>query len=159
MPSTTLLPEQRIETAQSAKTLDEAVWNAWLNRNAAKEKRKHAFRMEAVRWGCIGLLLLACGLSFQHAFVYPLLSTKVFQFALTLGAIAFVGQASSSHRYLLAVAFLIVAVLFNPLLPGSWLFRNSPVLLGSTLPFILVARWGKRETTATASSSEVFHAK
>lgn len=159
MPSTMLLSEQRIETAHNPKPLDEAVWNAWLDKNSARDRRNHAFHMEAVRWGCIGLLLLAAGLSFQHAFAYPLLGTKVFQFALTLGAIAFAWQTISSHRYVLALAFATVAVLFEPLLPSSWLFQNSPVLLLSTLPFIVVAYWGERETKTTPSSSEVLHAK
>ena len=159
MPNTMLLSEQRVQTAQSPKPLDEAVWNAWLNRNAAEDRRNHAFRMEAVRCGCISLLLLAVGLSFQHAFAYPLWGAKVFQFALTLGAIAFAWQTISSRRYVLALAFASVAVLFEPLFPSSWLFRNSPVLLLSTLPFIVVAYWGERETKTTPSSSEVLHAK
>src|SRR5581483_1597079 len=99
------------------------------DRNSAKEKRNHAFHMEAVRWGCIGLLLLAGGLSFQHAFVCPVVVTKVIQFALTVGAIAFAWHTISSRRYVLALAFATVAVMFEPLLPSSWLFRNSPVLL------------------------------
>lgn len=159
MPSTMLLSEQRIETAQNPKPLDEAVWNAWLDRNSAKDRRNHAFHMEAVRWGCIGLLLLAAGLSFQHAFPYPLLGTKVFQFALTLGAIAFAWQTISSRRYVLSLAFASVAVLFQPLLPSSWLFQNSPVLLVCTLPFIFVAYRGERATKITPSSPEVSHAK
>jgi hypothetical protein len=159
MPNTMLLSEQRVQTAQSPKPLDEAVWNAWLDKNSARDRRNHAFRMDAVRWGCIGLLLLAAGLSFQHAFAYPLLGTSVFQFALTLGAIAFAWQTISSRRYVLALAFATVAVLFEPLLPSSWLFENSPVLLVSTLPFIFVAYRGKRETKTTPSSSEVSHAK
>jgi hypothetical protein len=159
MPSTMLLSEQRVQKPQSPKPLEEDVWNAWLNRNGAEDRRNHAFRMEAVRWGCIGLLLLAAGLSFQHAFAYPLLGTKVFQFALTLGAIAFAWQTTSSRRYVLALAFTSVAVLFQPLLPSSWLFQNSPVLLLSTLPFIVVAYWGEGETKTTPSSSEVLHAK
>jgi hypothetical protein len=158
MPSTILLPE-KIETADSPKALNEAVWNAWLDRNAAEDRRKHAFRMELTRWGSIGLLLLAAGLSFQHAFVYPLIATKVVQFALTLSAIAFAWQASSSRWYALAVAFLIVAIAFNPLLPSSWVFRNSPVLLLCTLPFIGGAYQGKRQTKATVSSTEASHAE
>jgi hypothetical protein len=138
MPSTDLLAEQKIETADSPEILDEAVWNGWLDRNAAEDRRKYAVRMELMRWGSIGLLLLAAGLSFQHAFVYPPMATKVVQFALTLSAIAFGWQASSSRRYALMVAFLIVAIAFNPLLPSSWLFRNSPVLLLCTLLY----RWG-----------------
>jgi len=159
MPNTMLLSEQRVQTAQAPKPLDEAVWNAWLDKNSARDRRNHAFRMDAVRWGCIGLLSLAAGLSFQHAFAYPLLGTSVFQFALTLGAIAFAWQTISSRRYVLALAFATVAVLFEPLLPSSWLLRNSPVLLLSTLPFIVVAYWGEGETKSRSRSSEVFHAK
>lgn len=159
MPSTMSLSEQRIEIAQSPKPLDEAVWNAWLDKNSARDRRNHAFRMEAVRWGCIGVLLLAAGLSFQHAFVSPVVVTKAIQFALTLGAIAFAWQTTSSRRYVLALAFATIAVLFEPLLPGSWPLQNSLVLLLSTLPFIVVAYWGERETKATPSSSEVLHAK
>ena len=158
MPSTILLPEQKIKTADSPK-IDEAVWNAWLDRNAVKDKRKRNFRMEAMRWGCIGLVLLAAGQSFQHAFVYPLVATKVLQFVLTLSAIAFAWQASSSRSYALGVAFLIVAIAFNPLLPGDWLFRSSPVLLLCTLPFVLGAYRGKRQTKVTISSTEAVHAE
>jgi hypothetical protein len=159
MPSTMLLSEQKSETTQSPKALDEAVWNAWLDKNSARDRRNHAFHMEAVRWGCIGVLLLAAGLSFQHVFVFPVVVIKVIQFALTLGAIAFAWQTISSRRYVLALAFATVAVLFEPLLPSSWLFQNSPVLLLSTLPFIVVAYWGERETKTTPSSSEVLHDK
>ena len=151
MPTTIWLSEQKIETVNSPKVLDEAVWNAWLDRNAAEDRRKYAFRMKAMRWGSIGLLLVLAGLSFQHAFVYPLAVTKVVQFALTLSAIAFGWQASSSRWYALAVAFLIVAIVFNPLLLSSWLFRNSPVLLLCTLPFIMGAYRPKRQTKATVS--------
>jgi hypothetical protein len=158
MPSTILLPE-KIETADSPKILNEAVWNAWLDRNAASDRRKHAFRMELMRWGSIGLLLLAAGLSFQHPFVYPLLGTKVVQFALTLSAIAFACKASSSRWYALAVAFLIIAIAFNPLLPGDWLFRSSPILLLCTLPFIVGAYRGKRQAKATVTSTGISHAE
>lgn len=112
-----------------------------------------------MRWGSIGLLLLAASLSLQHAFVYPVVGTKVVQFALTLSAIAFAWQASSSRWYALAVAFLIVAIAFNPLLPSNWLFRNSPVLLLCALPFIEGAYRGKRQTKATVSSTEASHAE
>lgn len=146
MPSTMLLSEQKSEATQSPKALDEAVWNAWLDKNSARDRRNHAFRMEAVRWGCIGVLLLAAGLSFQHAFVSPIVVIKVIQFALTLGAIAFAWQTTSLRRYVLALAFVTVAILFEPLLSSSWLFRNSPVLFLSILPFFVVAYWGEGET-------------
>jgi hypothetical protein len=158
MPSTILLPE-KIETDDSPKVLNEAVWNGWLDRDAAEDRRKHAFRMEFMTWGSIALLLLAVGLSFQHAFVYPLIATKVLQFLLILSAIAFAWQASPSRWYALAVAFLVVAIAFNPLLPSSWLFRNSPVLLLCTLLFIGGAYRGKRQTRATVSSTEASHAE
>ena len=159
MPSTIPLSEPKVKTVNSPNVLDEAVWNAWLDRNAVKDRRRRAFRMEALRWGCVGLLLAAAGLSFQDVFVYPLVVTMVLRFALTLSAITFAWQASASRWYVLAVAFLIVAIVFNPLLPSSWLFWNSPVLLLCTLPFIVGAHRGKRQTKARASSTEAFHAE
>jgi len=37
---------------------------------------------------------------------------------------------------------MLIAVLFYPFLSSNWLFRNSPLLLVSTLPFILIAYRG-----------------
>ncbi len=159
--STGILNQQPASpTVQSVKTLDETVWRAWLNRNSAREKHKSLVRMEVARWFCVGLLLLTIIGSFQHAFVYPTVAVKVAQFVLTIGAIAFARTAILSRRYILAVGFMAVALLFNPLLSSPWLFRGGwPFLLLSTLPFILSARRGKHDDKSAASLSDVSHAK
>ncbi len=159
--STAILNQQPASPAvQSFKTLDEMVWRAWLDRNSAQEKHDRMVRTDIARWFCIGLLFLTTIGSFQHAFVYPTVAVKVVQFVLTIGAIAFAWTAILSRRYILAVGFMAVALLFNPLLSSLWLFRGGwPFLLLSTLPFIPSARRGKHDDKSAASLPEVSHAK
>jgi hypothetical protein len=139
MPGTNLLPERKIETADPPKMLNEAVWNASLDRSAEKDRRKHAFRMEVMR--CIRI---------------PLCRYKACPVRADSKRNHFRLGASSSRWY--ALAFLIVAIAFNPFFPSSWLSRNSPVLLVARC----LSSWertGASQTEATVSSTKAFHAE
>ena len=45
-----------------AKPLDEAVWNAWVEKGRAQDRRSSAERVKAVKWVAIAALLAATGL-------------------------------------------------------------------------------------------------
>ena len=158
--STAIVTAQAVTpVVESFKTLDETIWNAWLSRNSTRDKHNRLLRMEFVRWVCVSLLLLATYGSFQHAMVYPVLALKVVQFGVTLGAVAFAWSTLLARRSVVAAAFLAVALLFNPFMSGQWLFRNWPLLLVSTLLFLLSFRLGEHGNRPDAPSSEVSDAK
>ncbi len=53
----------RDSQTHSSKPLDEAVWRAWLKKNLLDERQRAAARIKAVKWACIGVLLVAAVVS------------------------------------------------------------------------------------------------
>ncbi len=85
-------PEDLVGRTQKA--LDKKRWNAWLEKNLLQERQGVASRAKAVKWACLGVLLIATTLSL-YVFPPPYLSAyeAVVRFAIGLGAMLVVFQS------------------------------------------------------------------
>lgn len=116
-----------------AKPLDEAVWQAWLEKGRARDRRNSATRMVAVVWASLAGLVVVAAL-WSHLGPYDVAA----RFVLAAGAIAVMFHAIHAGRYALAAVFAAVALLYNPVVPvfsfsGDW---PRAVVLVSALPFV-----------------------
>lgn len=59
-----------MSTARASAPLDEAVWQAWVAKGRAQERRSDAAGSKAVKWASIAGLLVAAGLWSQLALLY-----------------------------------------------------------------------------------------
>jgi hypothetical protein len=112
--------------------LDEAVWQAWLEKGNARDRRNSAARMAAVKWVSLAGLVVLAG-AWSPLGPYDLAA----RFVVTAGAIAVMFHAIHAGRYAWAVVFAAVALVY-PLAPvfsfsGAW---PRTVALASALPFI-----------------------
>ena len=127
-----------------ARPLDEAVWQAWLAKGRDRERRSRLAVNKATRWGSMIVLLVAAALGVQLT-PYDVVA----RFAITAGAVAMMIQALRAPQYAFAVAFGLIAALFNPVAPvvsfsGSW---ERAFAAASAIPFIAPLLWsnGKQE--------------
>lgn len=126
------------------KPLDEAVWQAWLAKNRAQEKRSSVMQMVAVKWVSIAALLAAAGM-WSYLTPYEL----AVRFLVAVGAIVVMFQAFRSRRYAVAAVFGAVVSLYNPLAPvlplsGSW---QRAAVLASAIPFVATLLAQRKEGT------------
>lgn len=130
-----------------SKQLDEAVWQAWVEKGRARDRRNSAARLMAVNWVSLAGLLVVAGL-WSHLAPYDVVA----RFILAAGAIVVMSHAIHEEQYALAVMFAAVALLYNPVVPvfsfsGDWL---RAVVLVSAMPFVasLTARNVRTEHNA-----------
>ena len=112
---------------------DEAEWRAWLAKNRAEEVRGAERRMRIITAACMGLLL---GMALLWTALAPYQRGIIF--AVALGAVILMLSALHAHRYVLAVAFAALVLLYNPLFPnfdlsGGW---QRIIVLASIGPFL-----------------------
>jgi hypothetical protein len=124
----------------SAEPFDEAVWQAWLARGRAHERRGIAARATAVKWVSIVGLLVSAAL-WSHLATYEV----AFRFVVAAGAIFTMFHALGARHYAFAAVFGALAVLYNPVVPlfgfsGDW---HRTLLVASALPFIASLAWRK----------------
>lgn len=93
----------------AATPLNEAVWQAWLNKGRAHDSRSTAARSKLVRWIPIAALLVAAGLWSQMA-PYEV----VVRFIVAAGATVVMFQAFLARHYAVAAVFGALALLYNP---------------------------------------------
>ena len=94
------------------KPLDEAVWQAWLAKGRAQDRRRHAAFMKGVKWVSIAALLAAAG-HWPHPVPYDV----VVRFVVAAGAMAMMFQALRSRYYVVAAVFGALVLLYNPVAP------------------------------------------
>ena len=113
--------------------LDEAVWQAWLKKGRARDRRNGAARMVAVKWVSLTGLVVVAGL-WSHLGPYDVAA----RFVVALGAIAVMFHAIHAGRYASAAGFAAVALLYNPLAPVFSFFGDWPraLVLAGALPFV-----------------------
>ncbi len=130
-----------------SKRLDEAVWQAWVEKGRARDRRNSAARLTAVKWVSLAGLVVVAGL-------WSLLGPYdvVTRFIVAAGAIVVMLHAIHAGHYALAAVFAAVAVLYNPVAPvfrfsGDW---PRAVVLASAIPFVasLTARNVRMEHNA-----------
>ena len=118
--------------------LDEAVWQAWVEKGYARERRSGTARLKAVNWISIAALLVTAGL-WSHLATYGV----VFRFVVAAGAIAVMLSQFRVRQYALAAVFGALALLYNPVVPvfdfaGGW---QRAVVVASVVPFVATLAW------------------
>ena len=138
--SVELLGSREAWTPQSAKPLDQAVWQAWVAKGRAEDQRSSAARIKAVKWVSIAGLL-AAELLGSHLASFDVLIRCV----VTGGAMVVMLQFLHARRYACAALFGALALLYNPVAPvfsfsGGW---QLAVVVASAAPFVASLRLAK----------------
>jgi hypothetical protein len=120
------------------KPLDEGVWQAWVAKGRAQDKRSSAVTARAVKWVPIAALLAAAGL-WSHLASYDV----VVRFIVSAGAIVVAFHAFRTRNYGFVAVFGALALLYNPVLPvfgfsGDW---QRAVVALSAAPFGASLAW------------------
>ena len=123
----------------AARPLDEAVWQAWVAKGRAQDRRSSAARIKAVKWASIAGLLGAVGL-WSHLAPFEV----VVRFVVTASALVVMFQAFQTRYYAVAAVFGALALLYNPEAPafnfsGDW---QRAVVVVSAVPFVASLVWG-----------------
>jgi len=114
------------------KPLDEAVWQAWVAKGKAQERRSGAAHTKVVRWVSIAGLLAAAGLWSLAPY------EVVIRFIVAAGATVVMFQAFQARHYAVAAVFGALALLYNPVVPvfsfsGDW---SRAMVAASAIPFV-----------------------
>ena len=118
----------------AARPPDEAVWQAWIAKGRAQDRRSSATQSNAMKWISIVGLLAAVGLSPFLTMPYSL----ALRFLLAVSAIVLMFRAFGLRHYAFAAVFGALTLLYNPIAPvfdfsGGW---QRVVVLMSVLPFV-----------------------
>ena len=94
--------------------LDEVVWQAWVEKGHAQDRRGSAARVKTVKWVTLAGLVSAAAL-WPHLAPYG----NVARFIVAAGAIVLIFHAFHARRYVFAAVFGALALLYNPVGPCS----------------------------------------
>lgn len=125
--------------------LSEKSWQAWVEKGRARERQNNARGLVAVK--CLGLAaLLAVAAVWSSVTPFEI----VVRFAVAFGAIILLFQSLKQERYVWAVAFAALAVIYNPVSPlfafsGEW---QRAVVIASACPFAASLVWGAPKVVA-----------
>lgn len=122
----------QVEIRPPVKLLDEAVWQAWLDKGRAQDARSRAARAQAVKWISIAALLAAAGF-WPHPVPYDVVA----RFIVAGGALVVMFHAIHVKQYIFVAVFGALALLYNPVVPvfsfsSGW---QRAVVLASAVPF------------------------
>jgi hypothetical protein len=122
----------------AARPLDEAVWQAWVAKGRAQDRRSRAAQINAVKWASIAGLLGAAGIWSNLA---PF--EVVVRFLVTASAMVVMFQAFQARHYAGAAVFGALALIYSPLAPlfsfsGDW---QRAVVVASAVPFVGSLVW------------------
>jgi hypothetical protein len=125
-------------TPPESEALNEAVWQAWVAKGRAQDRRSSATRIRVVKWTSIAVLLAVTGLWSQVAPV-----EVGVRFLVTASAIVLAFQAFQVKYYAFSAAFGVLALGYNPVaamfsFSGDW---QRAVVGASTVPFIASLVW------------------
>jgi len=139
------MDSQNVWTPPENTPLDEARWQAWVANGRSADERAKDGRLRALKWiAAVGLL--ATAVLWSRAQSYEVLV----RFIVVCGAIAVMLQTLRSGRYLFAVVFAVLVVLFNPIAPvfdfsGDW---QRALLVASAAPFVASLAWRNLKAVA-----------
>src|SRR5690242_10061925 len=91
----------------AATPLDEAVWQAWLAKGRASDRRNSAARVKAMQWASVAGLLTAAAL-WSHLAGFEV----AVRLLVTSGALIVMFQAFRSEYLAVAAAFAALAILY-----------------------------------------------
>ena len=142
-----LKTKQAVWTAPAVKPLDEGLWQAWLEKGRARDRRRSAAFIKGVKWVSLAALLAAAG-QWAHPGAYDV----VVRFVVTAGAMAMMFQSLRSRYYVVAAAFGALVLLYNPVAPafgfsGEW---QSGLVAASAVPFVVSLAWRKPRMESNA---------
>jgi hypothetical protein len=125
-------------TPPASEPLNEAVWEAWIAKGRAQDRRSSATRIKAVKWASIAALLTTAGL-WSHVAPFD----AVVRFLVTAGAMVLMFQTFQAKDCSVAAAFGVLALCCNPVAPpfsfsGDW---QRAVVAASAVPFIASLVW------------------
>ena len=129
--------------ALPAKPLDEAVWQAWVEKGRARDRLTSAARVKTVKWVSIAVLLVTA------AFWTSLTPYDVVvRFIVAGAALVVMFQLLHAKQYALAAVFGAVALLYNPMVPpftfsGDW---QRAMVVATALPFVASLVWRSTRT-------------
>ncbi len=130
-----------------SKRLDETVWQGWMEKGRARDRRSSAARLMAVKWVSLAGLLVVAGL-WSHLTPYDVVA----RFVVAAGAIVLMFHAIHVGHYALAAVFGTLALLYNPVAPvfsfsGEW---QRVIAVASAAPFVasLTGRNVREESNA-----------
>lgn len=113
--------------------LDEAVWQAWVEKGRARERRNSTARYTAVKWLSLAGLAVVAGL-WSTLGPYDVVT----RFVVAAGAVVLMFHAIPAGHYALAAAFAALVLLYNPIAPlfsfsGEW---QRAIVVASAGPFV-----------------------
>jgi len=129
---------QQTWSPPAATPLNEAVWQAWVAKGRAQQRRSSATRIRAVTWASIAVLLGTAVLWSNFATFEVLV-----RFLVTASALVLMFQAFQTRYYPVAATFGALALVFNPVAPllefsGGW---QRAVVAASAVPFVASLVW------------------
>lgn len=115
------------------KPLDEAMWQAWVAKGRAQERRSSVMRVRILNSITIAVLLVSAAL---WSYITPF--EVLVRFLVATGAIVVMAQAFQARHYFVAALFGALALLFNPVVPvlglaGGW---QRALVAATIIPFI-----------------------
>jgi hypothetical protein len=140
---------QASDDCHSVKTLDEAVWRRWEQKNRNQTERATAKRLAAVKWFCIVALLSTAAL-----WAYAPLFDLVLRTIVAMGAVVVLVQAANSRAYAFAALFAVIVLLYNPVVRVFDFSGGShlTIVLGTAIPFAASLIW-LRVSTPNSNAS------
>lgn len=115
----------------------ESVWQAWVAKGRAEDRRGADSRVRLTKWIAIAALL-AAGAFWSNLAPYEV----VVRFIVSFAAIVALGRAIRSKNYSVAALFAALVVLYNPMFPtfafaGIW---ARILVIATALPFLATLR-------------------
>ena len=118
------------------------MWQAWVAKGRAQDRRSSAIRIRAVKWASIAGLLAAAG-AWSHVAPFEV----VVRFLVTASAMVLIFQAFQAKDYTVSVAFNPVTPAFS--FSGHW---QRAVVGASAVPFIASLVWPNGRNRRTESN-------
>jgi hypothetical protein len=139
MSASVALPSPQEAWALPAATpLNETVWQIWVAKGRARERRSNDAGLKAVKWVSIVALVAAAVLWSQLA-GYDV----AFRFMVAAASTVVMFQAFRTGHYVSAAVFGAMVLLYNPVAPvfgfaGDW---QRALVLASVFPFVASLIW------------------
>ena len=133
-------------TSATEERLSETRWQAWLAKGRATDSRRRVERNAAIRYAAVAVLLITAGVWSNLA------GSDVFiRFAVTTAALFTATQAFRDSKYATAGAFVLIALLYNPVVPafffaGDW---QRAFVIASALLFMTSGHLPTRQLART----------
>lgn len=130
-----IVKTEAVRELPEAVPLNEAAWQAWLQKGRIREERNYGRRVKAAGvLSLVGVGAAACAGFFSAVASYDI----PIRFLVATGAVGLMVHALTLRRYTFAAAFGALALLYNPVAPlldfsSAW---QRAFIAASGLPFV-----------------------